>query len=344
VTTGIELRYSSDEVEVGTVPNPGAAGQPQLFSETFYNLSPRLTVSWQATENLMPYANIARGNSPGTFNPTVPALASGSPDESYRDVGEEVIWNYELGLRGESPDRRAAFALAAYFLDVNDQQFTTVVELPDGRTTSLLDNVGHSRVIGFELETSAELTDELTGRLTYSWTDSEIRSQTSEEYADLRGSNGSFEEAEQLGDLEGKDTPRVPEHMASLMLEYRRPWRPGIDWFAGGDYSFETSRFAQDDNLIESGDRHLLGLHTGIAWNQAQLRLWVANLTDDDTPVDIQRYIDSRYGRLPTCQSFVTAGTAPPGTQCAGSSTTPRGFAISLPHGRQAGATLSYRF
>ena len=60
--------------------------------------------------------------------------------------------------------------------------------------------------------------------------------------------------------------------------------------------------------------------------------------------MDVQRYLDRRSGALPSCASFVTAGTAPPGTVCTGSSTSPRGFAISLPRSRQLGATLRYRF
>lgn len=326
VTAGLELRYAEDKVRVSSVPNTGTTGTAQRFAERFRSLSPRFTLSWQATPGLMPYLNVARGEAPGTFNPTV-------PDESYRSVGEEVVWNYEIGLRGTLADERARFALAAYQLDVHDQQFTTIVELPDDSTASVLDNVGRTEVNGIEFEISAILGDFLSAGFTYAWTDSEIRRQISEEQADLLGSNGSFEDVQSLGNVAGNKTPRVPEHMASVILEYRRPRANGGDWFAGGDWSFESSRFAQEDNFIESGDRFLLGVHAGLGWQRTELKFWVANLTDDDTPVDVQRYIDRRFGTLPT---FPQEGSRP--------STTPRGFAISLPPGRQAGATLSYRF
>lgn len=334
VTAGLELRYAADEVGVDSLPNdvPTATCQtptpttPRCFSETFRSLTPRFTLSWQATPRLMPYLNVGRGVSPGTFNPTV-------PDESYRDVDEEEVWNYEVGLRGSGADERARFAIAAYHLDVRDQQFTTVVELPDGRTAAILDNVGRTEVDGVEFEVTALLGDNLTAGLTYAWTNSEIREQISEEQADLLGSDGSFDDIQRLGNVAGKMTPRVPEHAASIVLEYRRPRTDGGDWFAGGDWSFTSSRFAQEDNFIETGDRSLLGLHGGIGWQHLELRLWVTNLTDDDTPVDVQRYIDGRSGSLP---SFPQQGTRP--------SATPRGFAISLPPGRQVGGTLSYRF
>lgn len=344
VTAGFELRYAADEVRVTSVPNVGQTGTTASYNATFRSWSPRLTVAWQARPTLMPYLNIARGQSPGTFNPVVPANPEGTPDESYRDVDEEVVWNYEIGLRGEWLEGRGRYALAAYYLDVTDQQFTTIVELEDGRTATILDNIGKTAVTGLEFEASARLGEHLTSTVTYAWTDSEIRRQLSEEQADLLGGNGSPADLEALGNVAGKKTPRVPEHMAGVQLEYRRDLGGGRGWFAGGDWSFESSRHAQEDNFIETGNRALLGLRTGFDWNAVELTLWVTNLTDDDTPVDVQRYLDRRSGTLPSCASFVTAGTAPPGTVCTGSSTSPRGFAISLPRGRQAGATLRYRF
>ncbi len=333
----LELRYAADAVQVATVPNVGQAGTPGVFARTFRSWSPRMTLAWKATRTLMPYLNIARGQVPGTFNDPV-------PDESYRAVDEAVVWNYELGLRGNYADGRGRYALAAYHLDVRDQQATTIVDLGTGTTATLLDNVGRTAVSGLEFETSAQLTDRWLTTLTYAWTDSEIREDLSVDEADLLGGIGTDADLQTLGNVAGQKTPRVPRHTASIQLEHRQPLGDRLTWFAGGDWSFESSRYAQEDNLIETGNRALLGLRTGLAWRDADLSLWVTNLADDDTPVDVQRYIDRRSGTLPSCSSFVTAGTAPPGTVCAGSSLSPRGFAISLPRGRQVGATLRYRF
>jgi len=344
VVAGLELRYARDEVQVTTVPNPGASGERQSYRGTFDSVSPRLSVSWQAREALMPYLSIARGQSPGTFNPDVPDDANGEPDESYRDVDEEVVWSYEAGLKGRLPELPARYSLAVYHLDVRDQQVTRIIELPTGGPGLILGNVGRTAVTGIEAEGTVEPMPGLALTATWAWTDSEIREQLSEEQADLRGGNGTVEALSTLGSVAGNRTPRVPEHMASLQAEVRQPLDAGLEWFAGGSLSYESSRFAQEDNLIETGDRTLIGLEAGVAWSATELTLWVENLTDDDTPVDVQRFLDRRSGALPACASFVTAGTAPPGTVCTGSSTSPRGFAISLPRGRQVGATLRYRF
>lgn len=342
LVAGVELRYARDEIKVTTVPNPGAVGVPRHFAADFTSLVPRFTLAWQRGPAFGPYLNVARGQSPGTFNPVVPPAAGGEPDERYRAVDEETVWNYELGARGATG--RGRYAVAAYRLDARDQQFTRIVELGDGRTATLLGNVGETRVWGVEAEAGLALGSGLDVDVTYAWTDAEIRTQLSEELADLRGGNGTAEALRTLGNAAGQATPRVPRHMASAALTYRRELGPAADGFAGLNYSYESSRFGQEDNLIETGGRGLLGLNAGITRGGLTVQAFVSNLADDRSPVDVQRYLDRRSGPLTPCASFVTAGTAPPGTVCAGSSTTPRGFAVSLPRGRQFGLAASYRF
>ncbi|MEZ5564453.1 MAG: TonB-dependent receptor [Gammaproteobacteria bacterium] len=344
LVAGFELRYAADEVRVGSVPNePGAASGP-VYNATFRGISPRFTMTWQANPELMPYLNVARGQSPGTFNADVPDNATGMPDERYRNVDEEVVWSYELGLRGELDRIATRYALATYYLDVRDQQTTGIIELPSGGAATILDNIGRTSVWGLEFESSSQLTDRLWTAMSYAWTHSRIRSQFSEEQADLRGGNGTPADLETLGNVAGNTTPRVPEHMAAVEVQYRQMLGDRLAAYIGGDWSLESSRYAQEANLIETGTRSLLGLQAGLVWHDLDLKLWVRNLRDDDTPVDVQRYFDRRSGILPSCSGYVTAGTAPPGTICAGSSTSPRAFAISLPRGRQFGATLRYRF
>jgi outer membrane receptor protein involved in Fe transport len=342
LVAGAELRYARDDVTVTTVPNPGSSSVPQRFGADFASLVPRLTLVWQASDAFVPYLNVAQGRSPGTFNPVVPPAADGGPDERYRVVDEETVWNYELGARGSHVG--AHYAVAAYRLDARDQQFTRIVELTDGRTATLLGNVGSTRVWGLELEGGLALAPGLSLDVTYAWTDAEIEAQLSEELADLRGGNGTAEALESLGDAAGQSVPRVPRHMVSAVLEVRRALAGGLTGFAGTQYTYESSRFAQEDNLIATGGRGLLGFTAGATRGALTVQAFVNNVTDDRTPLDVQRYLDRRSGALPACASFVAAGTAPPGTVCAGSSTTPRGFAVSLPRGRQIGVSASLRF
>lgn len=321
---GFELRWSEDDV---TATNRPVTGAPIRGHADPKSLTPRITLSWRPDDDMTWYINMSKGTKPPDFN-----LQQGL-DESYRKVGEETAWNYEIGTKALYLDRRLSLALAAYHIDVKDQQLTQLVELPSG-TASILTNAQSTSVWGLEAEAGLQLNENLTLQATYAYTDSEFDKWVSQEQADMLGSNGSFAENQALGDVSGQESPRVPKHMASLVLRYERPLSATVAWYGSADYSFESSKYAGEDNLIETGDHNLVGLRTGITTGAWDISLWARNLFDDDTPVDVIRYFDSRYKKL----------TSYPQLDPRAPSSTPRGFAIPLPPGRQVGMTVGYRF
>ncbi len=334
-TATAELRWATDRISVRNTQNsPPECNAPNDLTKRFDSLTPRFTLHHAATEDRHYYLNVAKGTKPGDFNPTVPVLPDGCPDESFRAVDEESVWNYEIGAKGRWWQQRITANVAAFYLDVEDQQLTQIVELPSGDIKSIIQNVGRTSVVGIETEFGAALTENFDVDISYAWTRAEYREHFSTNEADLRGSNGSLAETQQLGDVSGNFVPRVPEHMASLVMRYELPLGGENLWYVSGDYTFESSRYAQEHNLIETGDRNLVGLRTGFDVGHWEASVWVTNLFDDDTPVDIQRFLDRRSGSLP---SFPQEGPSRP-------SSSPRGFVVTLPRGRQIGATLSYSF
>jgi len=334
-TASAELRWATDQISVRNTQNyPAECNAPENFTKSFDSVTPRFTLSHATTEDLHYYVNIAKGTKPGDFNSNVPALPDDCPNDNFRTVDEEKVWNYEIGAKGRWWQQRITANVAAFYLDVKNQQLTQIIELPDGDTASIIRNVGRTSIYGFESELGAALTERLNVDISYTWTRAEYRDNISTDEADLRGSNGSLPETRLLGDVSGNLVPRVPEHMASISMRYELPFGGDRLWYLGGDYTFESSRFAQEHNLIETGDRHLVGLRTGFDAGRWEASIWVKNLFDDDTPVDIQRFLDRRSGTLP---SFPEQGPSR-------ASSSPRGFVITLPRGRQVGATVSYRF
>jgi outer membrane receptor protein involved in Fe transport len=333
-TAGAELRFARDRIGVTTYTNDGTRAVLDRFRETFSSATPRFTLTYRADNAINYYASIAKGTSPGDFNADVPALPDGSPDESFRAVDEEELWSYELGVKGRWWDDRANGSIAGYYLDVENQQLTQLVELANGTTASIIGNVGRTEVYGLESELSLRVSERVSLRASYAYTRAEYREHISIEEADLRGSDGSFAENSLLGDVAGHRLPRVPEHMASLELRYETAIPGGHRFYLNADATYESAKYAQEHNLIETGGQTLVGLVVGLDVRRWSCRLWVRNLLDDDTPDDILRYFDRRSGTLP---AFPQQGPTPP-------SSSPRAFAIPLPRGRQGGATLSYRF
>jgi hypothetical protein len=88
-------------------------------------------------------------------------------------------------------------------------------------------------------------------------------------------------------------------------------------------------------NLAETGDAHVLNMRLGIERDAWSATLWVNNLTDDDTVIDVMRTVDPGV--------FLVVPVQPPlpGTV---SATNPRDFAVTLADRRMFGLTLMYRF
>ena len=262
-TAGLELRWAKDEIDVATRANDAGGQVLDQYSKTFRSLTPRFTVSYNTDADLNYYLNIAKGVKPGDFNTDVPDLPDGSPDESYRAVAEETVWNYELGLKGQWWDRRLAAELAVYYLDIEDQQLTTLVELPDGETASIIQNVGRTAVYGFESAFQLLISEGLTVDASYAYTHAEIREHVSTDEADLA--------REQRQPCTPDYWVMCPEMMCRV---FRSIWplswrgtngrsRPGALWYLLGDYTYESSRYAQEHNLIETGDQSLVGCEPG---------------------------------------------------------------------------------
>lgn len=349
LTGTVEVRQATDEIE--NIFYPFQPGQvEESFSEEFDSFTPRFTLTYLASDDLTVYGNIAKGNKPGGFND------SDSPKVAY---DEEEAWNYEVGVKARILDGRGTWNSSIYMIDWTDQQLTFNAQRPDGSLTSFIDNVGETSVTGFETEVSMMITDNWDMTANYSYTNAEIDEYINIDQAILIGCNPRaddyFDCIQANGSVEGNQTPRSPKHQASLRTMYSIQMGQG-EWFVGGDIRYEGSKFAQVHNFAETGSRTTVGAQAGYRTDRWEVSVWGKNLTDDDTAMDILRYIDTK--------AFASAGGPPcsvvspafnpaancgaffawSGTNIGGGSIIPRGFGITLPRGRQIGATIRFNF
>jgi len=339
-----ELRYAIDRLSYDPV---NIDGTPAAFQNAkFYSLSPRVTLSYAYSPELTFYGNIARGNKPGGFND--PGI-----EPELQTYDEEQSTNFEVGFKGQFLDGRARWNMAAFYIDWKDQQLTFTGQRADGSLNSFIQNVGKTRVMGLETEFSMLLAENWTFDASYSFVDSEIRNYISQDQADLLGCAPAapdyFDCIQARGDVSGNKTPRSPKHQASLRSQYSVPMAGGNEWFIGGNVTLESSRYSQVHNLIETGDRWLVGAQTGIRGERWDVTLWGKNLFNDKTIVDVLRYIDtSQWINAPAfpCPPGLNpaANCAPFFAASAFGGGTPRGFANTLPRLRQVGITANFRF
>lgn len=336
----LEARWATDDIQVRIYDTNDINQLNTDHSAEFDSFNPRATLSYRPDDNTNLYLNVSKGSKPGTFNAQVPTGPDGQPDESFRAVDEEEAWNYEAGFKGRLLDGRMVLNVAAYRTEVTDQQLTTVIETATGSSASLIDNVGETAINGLEVELQTLVSEQLSVNVGYAWTNAEIANYINTDQADINGANGSLFDLDRLGSAAGQKVPRIPEHAASVVAIFDgETMASGFSWFWVGNVTYEGSRFSQIHNLIETGAMTRVGLRVGVRRDSLEIVAWGKNLFDDDAPLDVLRYIDRRTGGLPS-HARIPGYVAELGNP----SSTPRGFAISLPRGRQVGITLTYGF
>ena len=313
LTLGAKFRYNEDEVS-----------NLNRQKKTFDAFLPTFTASYEATDDILVYANIARGNKPGGHNRT-----QGLPT-SYHNIDESTAWNFELGMKSAWLDNRVTVNAAVYHIDWRDMHMTTTVNTPTIPTTSILENVGKSTVNGVELDLAAELTDFWDMRLGYAWTDSEI-DEFIQSIAPGEESTNSFKESAVMfgyadnGDviISGTQVPQTSKHQINLSNTLHGNMMDDWSWFLRADVNYNSKRYDQVYNLAHTGNREIVNLRGGVRSGSFHIEVWVDNVFDNEDSPALIRYVE----------------VAPIGLF-----STNRTIGVTLPEKRRVGVTARYRF
>jgi len=189
---------------------PGFTDRVVFNDETFDEWTPRIGIDYAATDNVLLYAQAARGFKSGGFSAI--ALASTDPVGVY---GPETNWTYEGGLKADWFDNRLRTNLAYFFSDIKDIQQNSTAGSDDGSFEFPVQNSGDSEIQGLEFEIVATPLDGLNLFLTGSLLDGE--------YTFLAPGSAP---ANSIADF-GVDTPRTPQ-------------TPDYSINIGFDYGFEV--------------------------------------------------------------------------------------------------------
>ncbi len=340
----LEVRYAEDEVSAGgvqrTTLNIGGTQTAFVrefqFDEIFTSTTPRVSLSYQASDDLMVFGLVSKGTKPGGFNTAVqnPVLTDAARSEllalGFDRFTEEQAINYELGFKSDWMDGNFRLNGSLFFIDWDDQQLTETraVNRVDGLQfiTSFTTNLGQSEIIGLELESFWQLSDSVLVNFSYTYLDTEIKEYFSQDQADLFDGNAS---------AAGNELPRVPKNSATLGLTWDGEFDGGWGWFAGADAFYEGSRYSQIHNLAETGDSTVANFRIGVRpTDRITVTAFVRNAFDEDAPEDVLRYINpAQFISVPQVPGF-------PGRQV----TNVRDFAITAQSPRMWGLQLRYDY
>jgi len=230
----------------------------------------RLVVMRDLGARAMTYLSVTRGYKAGGFN------ISGTLDPDLREYDPEVLWNYELGIKGLWLDGRLNTRAAIFTMRRDDVQVNTSItrERPDGSAEFIdfTSNAAKGTNDGLEFEASFQATDALRLFASLGLLDAEF-----DRFVNERGE-----------DLSGKPQAHAPQYQFHAGAEYR--FAPG--WFLrveseGKDqfYFSNSRRQVPNRDDLRSSRYALWHASVGFEAERWSLRLWGRNLTDEDFEV-----------------------------------------------------------
>ncbi len=180
-------RWTRDEKEgtvfranyLGATRSPLLGGTPRApllvrsdytNDKSFEKFTPRVSVSFDLTEDLTAYLSYSQGFKSGGFDMRGDVILTPQTVNGYEP---ETVDSYELGLKGTLYDGRISFATALFKAEYKDQQVTT--QVPAGASiASFVDNVGSSEMWGWEFEGQFRFTDNLRAGVALGYIDAEF--------------------------------------------------------------------------------------------------------------------------------------------------------------------------
>lgn len=229
--------------------------------------NPKFGLSFQANEDVLLYANLAKGFRLGGVSNVLPSFcnadlaALGFSREDVKTFDPDTLWSYELGVKSSHLDGRMTLNGAAYYTKWDDIQ--TTVNLGCGYIPVTNANAIVSQ--GLELESQFALSDGLIV------------------FASLAHNDTSLDgDAPLLSAADGARGPYSPRFKGVSGLDYSRPVADGVVIEANltVKYSSEAfDSFSRDNELFEQfvGNLRVAAL----IQDQYRITLFVDNFTNE---------------------------------------------------------------
>ncbi len=328
LSASAEIRWAKEELDQ-TFFNQDESMVTFTQSEEFTAVTPRVTLDYQRSDGQLLYGVIAQGTKPGGFN------SEAAQDVGFGSFDEEESTTLEFGSKNVIADGRGIFNAAVFYSEIDGYQLTENLAAlgVTGTTGSATANLGEVRIYGVELETSyiPESMPDLVVGGTYAYTNAEF-TDGQENTQELVFGNSS---------LDGQEIPRQAPHQLSFYGDYSFAPSETIDGTFSLNGSYLDSRFAQVQNLAESGSSFELDARLTLKWaeDKYSLSLWGKNLTDEDAALGVLRFIDALG-----VNSYTVAGQPIPSVFNLSAAGQSRGFQYNNRNGRRFGVTFRARF
>jgi len=267
LTVSVEARYAHESYNyvfspyLSTAAVPLANGGypiislarplPQQSSTNYF--TPKASLRYKATENLMFYVTASEGVKPAGYS-TVATI-----DSSLAKFGVEKLYNYEGGLKASLVDRKLFVNSAVFYMDYKGKQVSVAQPNPLASSgfSNFIRNAGGARVYGLEANVTVVPLPNLTLNAGYTYLDAKYIDYVVEVNSGLAGSfvksctpnvvigTGVFCQA----NLAGNRLERTPKSSITGSARYLVPLQGDADIFAEGDVRYTGSRATDEYNV-----------------------------------------------------------------------------------------------
>jgi len=231
--------------------------------------TPRVSVTYEITDQTSVYATASEGFRLGAPNPLVPTqfcagdLANLGLAAAPHAYSHENLWNYEFGVKSQ-PARWATINASAFYIkwDKLQQSFNLPI-----CGFSFSTNVGSARSYGGDLELTVRPTSELTLSATSGYTNATLT-----------------EPVTSLGIERGTPVEGAPRWNASAAGEFKRPLTPDLSGFLRANYNYTGS--SHGALLVSDPDYNrpsydLVGASFGVTHRDWEFGVYATNLFNE---------------------------------------------------------------
>ncbi len=160
-------RWTHDKKAMDTTVGTNAYGKA---SESWSKFTPKIGLDYRPTDDLMVYGSWSRGYRSGGYNGR--GLTQFSATTPY---DPETVDAFELGLKSAFLDNRVSLNLAAFHTKYKNIQQSTTISQPGGTgNETIVTNATSAKIKGVEADLTARVTDGLTLRSSFGYTDSKF--------------------------------------------------------------------------------------------------------------------------------------------------------------------------
>ncbi|CAM2901979.1 TonB-dependent receptor [Rariglobus hedericola] len=257
---------------------PTAGGGNSLFapttlrqtSESYNSWTGALNGSYEITKQHTAYASVGKGRRP-------PSLTySQDPAFNLIELKEEVVWNYEAGLKGTLANQRIAYDVAVFQYYYSNFQTQNSLAPPPAPTVAT--DGGRARGQGFETSLQGTVNDHLTLFGSYGFTDAQF---------------SALDEDGQPQTYAGNSFRLTSRHVIALGGTVSLPVDAVGTFFVTPSWEYKSEHFFEDNNqksggTLRQGGFGLMNLRVGYRTpdNRWEVVLWARNLLDHDYLID----------------------------------------------------------